>query len=66
MEPQDDGFARQLDYRKRISLVAGLRLPSLEKRVLRALELWLPRLEPQRRSLFLHELLQEQLQFLEW
>ena len=30
------------------------------------LELWLPPLEPQRRSLFLHELLEEQLQFLEW
>ena len=60
MEPQDEGFARQLGYRKRISLVAGLRLPSLEKGALRALELWLPPLEPQRRSLFLHELLQEQ------
>ena len=46
--------------------MAGLRLPSLEKRALRALELWLPRLEPQRRSLLLHELLQEQPQFLEW
>ena len=45
--------------------MAGLRLPSLEKGALRSLELWLPPLEPQRRSLFLHELLQEQLQFLE-
>ena len=43
--------------------MAGLRLPSLEKGALHALELWLPPLEPQRRSLFLHELLQEQEEF---